>query len=71
MAPKIRQVSHKIKAVTSPELFAKRYASKAFYPIVAFWIVIFTIPMLIVQMKIKNVCWAPVAKGHGRLYFLD
>jgi sodium/pantothenate symporter len=51
MAPKIREVSHKIKAVTAPELFAKRYASGSFHPIVAFWIVIFTIPMLIVQMR--------------------
>jgi len=51
VAPKIREVSHKIKAITTPELFVKRYGSKRFYPIVAFWIVVFTIPMLVVQMR--------------------
>ena len=51
VAPKIREVSHKIKALTTPELFVKRYGSKHFYPIVAFWIVVFTIPMLVVQMR--------------------
>lgn len=51
VAPKIREVSHKLKAMTTPELFVKRYSSKHFYPIVAFWIVVFTIPMLVVQMR--------------------
>lgn len=51
VAPKIREVSHKIKALTTPELFVKRYGSNSFYPIVAFWIVFFTIPMLVVQMR--------------------
>lgn len=51
VAPKIREVSHKIKAITTPELFVKRYGSNCFYPIVALWIVVFTIPMLVVQMR--------------------
>ncbi|AOT71438.1 sodium:solute symporter family protein [Geosporobacter ferrireducens] len=51
VAPKIREVSHKTKAITTPELFVKRYGSNRFYSIVAFWIVFFTIPMLVVQMR--------------------
>ncbi|UWG96432.1 sodium:solute symporter family protein [Dehalobacter sp. DCM] len=51
IAPKIREVSHKIQAITTPELFVKRYGSKHFYPIVAFWIVLFSIPMLVVQLR--------------------
>ncbi|MDP4127886.1 MAG: sodium:solute symporter family protein [Bacillota bacterium] len=51
VAPKIREVSHKIKAITTPELFVKRYGSNRFYPIVAFWIVVFSVPMLVVQMR--------------------
>lgn len=51
VAPKIREVSHKVKAITTPELFVKRYGSNHFYPIVAVWIVIFTVPMLVVQMR--------------------
>jgi len=51
VAPKIREVSHKIKAITTPELFVKRYGSNRFYPVVAFWIVFFTIPMLVVQLR--------------------
>jgi SSS family transporter len=51
VAPRIRQVSRNLNVMTVPELFAKRYGSDKFYMSAAFWIVIFTIPMLVVQLR--------------------
>ncbi len=51
VAPKVRQESRRIKSITTPELLAKRYGSRTFYPLTAFWIVLFSIPILIVQLR--------------------
>jgi len=51
IAPRIRQVTLNLKVMTVPELFAKRYGSDKFYAVAAFWIVVFTIPMLVVQLR--------------------
>lgn len=51
IAPRIRQVALNLKVMTVPELFAKRYGSDKFYAVAAFWIVVFTIPMLVVQLR--------------------
>lgn len=51
VAPKVRQVSRHINSLTTPELLAKRFGSRIFYPLTAFWIVLFSIPILIVQLR--------------------